>query len=488
MALGVGLASLAGCGSEPEARPAAADPVTAPVATMENTAADLYVASTTLWRPTTVSVCWENPAAWNDTQRQWVRNAVARTWEARSGVRFTGWGTCPASGGNIRINISDTGPHVKGLGTRLNGMAQGMVLNFTFNNWSPSCRSMLQYCIDAIAVHEFGHAMGYAHEQNRPDRPSTCTEPAQGSSGDWMIGPWDLSSVMNYCNPQWNGDGNLSATDVQGAQATYGVPWGSLGGFLTSGPAVSSWAAGRLDVFARGGDNQLWHIAYQSGWSAWEPLGGNLTSDPAAVSWAPGRIDVFARGPDNSMMHKWFQDGIGWSGWGSLGGGFISGPAAASWGAGRLDVFGVGVDNQLWHIYYQGGWSAWEPLGGYLTSDPAAVSWGPGRLDIVARGGDNAFHHLWYENGWGFWNSLGGGFTSAPSISSWAPGRLDVIGRGGDNTLYHKFYQGGWNGWFWLGGEATSAPDAVSWGSGRLDIFYRGPDNTIRHSYYSNGW
>ncbi|WP_233587534.1 M12 family metallopeptidase [Corallococcus sp. CA049B] len=97
-----------------------------------------------------------------------------------------------------------------------------MELNFTFANWSPSCQFQREFCIRAIAVHEFGHALGFAHEQNRPDRPSTCTEPAQGSYGNLMIGAWDLQSVMNYCNPDWNGNGELSATDIEGVVQLYG--------------------------------------------------------------------------------------------------------------------------------------------------------------------------------------------------------------------------------------------------------------------------
>ncbi|WP_163988986.1 M12 family metallopeptidase [Pyxidicoccus caerfyrddinensis] len=488
-ALGVGLASLLGCDGGMEA-PESAEPTSAPAETLTNTAADLYVASTTLWRPMTVPVCWENPGA-DATQRQWVRNAVARTWEARSGVRFTGWGTCPASSTGIRINISDVGPHVKALGNGLNGMAQGMVLNFTFNNWSTSCQSQLQFCIDAIAVHEFGHALGYAHEQNRPDRPSTCTEPAQGSSGDWLIGPWDLGSVMNYCNPNWNGNGNLSATDVQGAQLTYGVPWESLGGGFLSGPAVSSWGAGRLDLFGRGQDNQLWHLGFNGAqWVGWEALGGSLNADPAAVSWGANHIDVVGRTTDNSFMLKTWT-GTQWSAWASLGGGFNSGPAIASWGVGRLDIFGRGTDNALWHKAWNGSqWVGWYSLGGNLTSDPAAVSWGPNRIDVVARGADNSYMHTaWNGSVWSAWTSLGGGFSSSPGIASWGPGRLDVFGRGLDNQLWINSWNGsGWSGWQWLGGDLTSSPDAVSWGSGRLDIFYRGPDNTMRHSAYSNGW
>ena len=45
----------------------------------------------------------------------------------------------------------------------------------------------------------------------------------QGAEGTMPIGGWDLDSVMNYCNPQWLGDGNLSAMDVEGIQMIYGA-------------------------------------------------------------------------------------------------------------------------------------------------------------------------------------------------------------------------------------------------------------------------
>ena len=61
--------------------------------------------------------------------------------------------------------------------------------------------------------------------------------------------------------------------------------WESLGGTITAGPAVSSWAPGRLDVFAKGADNALWHKWCDGGWHDWESLGGVIDNEPAAVSW-----------------------------------------------------------------------------------------------------------------------------------------------------------------------------------------------------------
>jgi repeat uncharacterized protein DUF346 len=105
----------------------------------------------------------------------------------------------------------------------------------------------------------------------------------------------------------------------------------SLGGRITSGPDATSWGADRLDVFARGSDNGLWHAWLDGGgWRGWESLGGVLDSDPAVIAWGPNRLDVFVRGTDKALWHKWW-DGRSWSGWQSLGGILTSAPDAAAW-------------------------------------------------------------------------------------------------------------------------------------------------------------
>jgi hypothetical protein len=255
---------------------------------------------------------------------------------------------------------------------------------------------------------------------------------------------------------------------------------------FASDPTAVSWANGRIDIFARGADNALWHKWYQNSWSGWESLGGTIASGPDVCSWGAGRLDVFARGTDNTLVHKWYDNG--WSGWESLGGGITSDPSAVSWGAGRIDVFARGTDNTLYHRYFQGGWSGWESLGGVLSSGPDVSSWGAGRLDVFVRGTDNALAHKYFENGWSGWESLGGGLTSDPSAVSWGPGRIDVFARGTNNALYHRYFQSGWSGWESLGGVLTSAPDASSWGNQRLDIFAIGTDRNLAHLWYSNGW
>ncbi len=265
---------------------------------------------------------------------------------------------------------------------------------------------------------------------------------------------------------------------------------------LGSGGDPSSWGPGRLDVFAKGTDNALWHRYYAaSGWSIWSSLGGSISSEPAAVSWGPGRIDVFARGTNNDLQHIFYSSSSGWSSWYSHGGTLASGPDVASWGPGRLDVFARGTGNDLQHIFYATGtgWTTWFSHGGNLTSDPGAVSWGYGRIDVFARGIANDLQHIYYgaSSGWSQWYSHGGTLASGPDPSSWGPGRLDVFAQDGTGALQHIYYAssvGAWSTFSTLGGSLTSDPGAVSWGPGRIDVFARGSDNSLQHILYSGGW
>jgi hypothetical protein len=96
-------------------------------------------------------------------------------------------------------------------------------VTMTFNPDGSADRGRIEY----IAVHEFGHVLGFVHEQDSPGTVNAhgvahCVSPGNEPNATALTN-YDPDSIMNYCNKDGNMKGNLTAKDILGLQAIYGA-------------------------------------------------------------------------------------------------------------------------------------------------------------------------------------------------------------------------------------------------------------------------
>ncbi len=93
----------------------------------------------------------------------------------------------------------------------------------TSGNYPPTSHGLRNFAVDntlGTAVHEFGHALGLAHEHERTDAPNCNDQQRQSQTSNLVyVGKYDPSSIMNYCKS--NNINSLSAGDVGGLNFLY---------------------------------------------------------------------------------------------------------------------------------------------------------------------------------------------------------------------------------------------------------------------------
>jgi hypothetical protein len=162
---------------------------------------------------------------------------------------------------------------------------------------------------------------------------------------------------------------------------------------IAGNPTVASMTPGRLDVFARGYDNMLYHISAQgTTWAAWSGMGLTLVNDPAAASWGANRLDLWMQGADQNVYHT-FWDGAKWNLPDGEGGLLSNSPAAAASAVGQMTVVAPGAGGVLERSTYSGGWMGWQPLGLSSGFPASVVAHDASTVSVFATGTDN---QLWW--------------------------------------------------------------------------------------------
>lgn len=187
----------------------------------------LYGESTVFWDKKKVSVCWLHADSVTPAHKELVKKSVTNGWDRHIDLDFVWTDQCTGCE-DVFVDGIDQRPRAF-IGKRRTvpfGLGYYVTLNFDFGNWGKWCvgsPEMENACIEYEATHEFGHVLGFLHEQNRPDTPQWCIGglgEQDGMTGDFTYGVWDSQSIMNYCAP--NNVVSPSENDIKGAVEIYG--------------------------------------------------------------------------------------------------------------------------------------------------------------------------------------------------------------------------------------------------------------------------
>ena len=416
------------------------------------------------WPLGVAPTCWVDPDDRIDLQIR-VRQILRETWESYANVSFTGtepslpfgglWASCantPAT--HISVAFS-TAANFRG--STNGGAATGALVTLISDRALGVNYERFRYQV----IHEFGHALGFAHEMQRPDNWNGSTAYQCGGDGTdvgnyarvagglYLTPTYDVNSIMNYCHPV-DYPQDLSLGDISGVRAVYG----------------------RRDVkgvlYGVNASNQLqWyrHEGRENGAFAWGYGSGNVigTGWELKQLFSGSSSDGVLYGIDAANNLRWYRNA------GRMDGGF-------RWEPGSGNIVGTGWD---FGTLFSGGDGVIYGITPVVPATPP-IGIGPAYKGHPASGGElKWYRHTGRGNGSFTWasgsgNTVGTGWGAMKQVFSGGNGVIYAVAPNGDSKWYS--HVGRTDGSFrW----ATGSGNVVGTGWGGFKQLFSGGDGVI---------
>jgi hypothetical protein len=173
----------------------------------ESDAQGAYYLAESRWPSTRIGVCWDNPTSESKRYEFMVQKIIVSEY-SKAGLTFFGWKKCKIGEKGIHISWSDKWPS-SGVGPKsMDGRVGGFKMAYDFRKneaklLADACHlseESLRNCIETVALHEMGHAIGLAHENRRPETSCHQYDEPLNAESIAVVGSFDHESIMNKCS------------------------------------------------------------------------------------------------------------------------------------------------------------------------------------------------------------------------------------------------------------------------------------------------
>ncbi|MER7909070.1 hypothetical protein [Streptomyces sp. NPDC096068] len=278
---------------------------------------------------------------------------------------------------------------------------------------------------------------------------------------------------------EWSDLGTPPGTTAAGAPTvvandnTYSSPAPNEGGVVRGN------TDGRLELFVRGADDQIWHRVQNApngtSWSAWEALPGTWAGNPTAAVAGNGRISVFARKSDGRLrvtaQKKPSRPNTplpsnNWADWKEIGTGHTGNVTVALNNRKKgtfLQVFGNRSDGGLWTVTQSEPGTDQNPAGNWATGSAQRIGPEvPGRPAVIAHSDGRLAAYGINADGYVAYRTQTSSSTQDAPNGIWAAGWKALGDRKADSFAVRSALQG-----------TTTAFDVFAIGKGTTTLYQR---------------